>query len=78
MKLIIKHESSSRLRVHLPMKRMTFREADALDYYLQGFDAIKEAKIYERTADVAVRFDCGRKDALKILEGFDPHTIDVP
>ena len=36
MEPIIKHESSSRLRVHLPMKRMTFREADVAIVYIYG------------------------------------------
>ena len=36
MELIIKHEIKGRIRAHLPMKRMSFKEADTLEYYLQG------------------------------------------
>ncbi|MCR5249633.1 MAG: heavy metal translocating P-type ATPase [Lachnospiraceae bacterium] len=70
MKIQIRHEIRSRLRVHLPMKRMSFAEADALDLYLQGFSEIKEACIYERTADVAVTYDCDRARVLEVLRSF--------
>ncbi|MCR5594651.1 MAG: heavy metal translocating P-type ATPase [Lachnospiraceae bacterium] len=78
MKYTIKHETGSRMRVHLPMKRMTFREADTLDFYLQGFSQIKEVKIYERTADVAIIYDCDRDEAIDILRAYDPAKLDVP
>ena len=78
MKIQIKHEIRSRLRVHLPMKRMSFAEADTLDHYLQGFAEIKEVCIYERTADVAVIYDCERGRALEILKAFSFDDAVVP
>ncbi len=78
MRFVIKHGSKSRLRVHFPLKRMTFRQADTLDHYLQGFEEIKDIRIYERTADAVIVFDCGRKRALEILEDFDPDNCNVP
>ena len=54
MRIQIRHEIRSRIRLHLPMKRLTFREADILDHYLQGFPEIREVIVYERTADVAI------------------------
>ena len=78
MKILIKHETKTRLRVHLPKKRMTFREADILDFYLQGFEEIKETKVYERTADAVIVFDCDRNRALAILSGFSFDDAQVP
>ncbi|MCR5322754.1 MAG: heavy metal translocating P-type ATPase [Lachnospiraceae bacterium] len=78
MKFTIKHEIKNRLRVHLPMRRMTFREADTLEYYLLGFGGIREVKVYERTADAVIVYDCGRESALEILKTYDPDTVHVP
>ena len=77
MKIIIKHEIRSRLRVHFPMKRLTFREADILECYLEHFPEIKEVKIYERTADAVLWFDSERERVLEILNGFSFETAGV-
>ena len=42
MKILIKHENKKRLRVHLPFKRLTYREAELLEHYLTGFSEIKD------------------------------------
>ncbi len=78
MRFTIKHEIKNRLRIHLPMKRMTFREADTLEYYLLGFDEISGAKVYERTADAVITFECGRERVTEILKGFSFDTVQVP
>lgn len=78
MKFIIKHESEKRIRVHLRMRRMTFREADTLDYYLKGFCAVKEVRVYERTADAAIVYEGARQDIIKILKDFSFEGTDVP
>lgn len=36
MRFQIKHEIEGRLRVHMMQNRMTFVEADTLQYYLEG------------------------------------------
>ena len=36
MKFAIKHEIKGRIRVHLAQKRMTYRQADILQCYLEG------------------------------------------
>ena len=78
MKYKILHESKGRIRVHLPMKRMTFREADTLDYYLEGFPEIRERKIYERTADATLIYSCSREKMVEILRGFSFDRVEVP
>ena len=78
MRYIIKHETKARIRVHLPMKRMTFREADTLEYYLQGFTEITQITIYERTADLVVKYSCDRDRVIDILRGFDFDRVEVP
>ena len=78
MKFIIKHESNSRIRVHLAMKRMTFREADILDYYLKGFPKIKEVRVYERTADAAIVYEGNREEIIGLLNDFSFEKVTVP
>ena len=78
MKFLIKHETGKRLRVHLPMRRMTFSEADTLEYYLGGFDEIAEVKVYERTADAVIVYCCDRGRAIEILKAFSFAGTDVP
>ncbi len=78
MKYKIRHDANKRLRVHLPMKRMTFREADTLDYYLRGFGEITFVKVYERTADAVIVYSCDRDRAAKILRDFSFDTVNVP
>ena len=70
MKILIKHENKKRLRVHLPLKRLSYREADLLEHYLTGFSEITEVKVYERTADAVILYECERARALEILTEF--------
>ncbi len=78
MRFTIKHEIPGRLRVHFPMKYFSFREADTLEYYLKGFEEIREVKVYERTADAVIRFRCGRTKILGILKNFSFEKVAVP
>ena len=77
MKIQIKHEIRNRLRVHLPMKRLSFAEADTLDDYLQGFPGIKQVIVYERTADVVIVYDCDRAKAIAIFKDFSFKNAEV-
>lgn len=78
MNYTIRHEIKGRLRVHLKMDRMTFRQADTLEYYLKGFEEISEVKVYERTADAVVRYDCDRQRIIDILRDFSFENVNVP
>ncbi len=78
MKYRILHESKGRIRVHLPMQRMTFRQADTLDYYLEGFPEIRDRKVYERTADAVLVYTCTRNRMIEILRGFSFDRVQVP
>ncbi|MBR1470838.1 MAG: HAD-IC family P-type ATPase, partial [Lachnospiraceae bacterium] len=78
MKFTVKHEIRARLRVHLALGRMSFQEADTLEYYLQGFWEITEVRIYERTADVVIRYACERERVFEILRAFSFETVEVP
>ncbi|MCR5510537.1 MAG: heavy metal translocating P-type ATPase [Lachnospiraceae bacterium] len=78
MNFTIRHELKNRIRLHLPMKRLSFREADILEYYLRGFDEIGEVRVYERTADAVIFFDCDRSRVTEIVKGFSFEDVQVP
>ncbi|MCR4907966.1 MAG: heavy metal translocating P-type ATPase [Lachnospiraceae bacterium] len=78
MRFTIRHEIKKRLRIHLPMKRMTFREADTLEYYLKGFEEIEEVRVYERTADAVIVYGGDREETINILRRFSFDKVQVP
>ncbi|MBR6237889.1 MAG: heavy metal translocating P-type ATPase [Lachnospiraceae bacterium] len=78
MKFTIKHEIRNRMRIHLAMKRMSFREADTFDYYLKSFAEIREVKVYERTADAVIVFEGDRDRITEIVKGFSFDDVQVP
>lgn len=78
MKAVIKHEIPGRMRVHFNKRRFTFKEADTLQYYLLGFDGIKKAVVYERTADAVINYSCKRSKLLDIIKKYSPEHVNVP
>ena len=78
MRFVIKHEIKGRLRVHVLQSRMSFAQADTLQYYLDGQKNIVSAKIQERTLDVTVVYTGSREEALKTLENFTYQGTEVP
>ncbi len=78
MNFVIKHEIKNRLRVHFEMNRMSFRQADTVQYCLSDFNDIEKVKVYERTADVVITYRCSRERALDILKSFSFEKANVP
>lgn len=78
MRFAIRHEIKNRIRVHLPMDHLSFREADTLEYYLRSFEEVTEVRVYERTADAAVRFTGERSGIIAIFREFSFDDIQVP
>ena len=78
MNFTILHELKNRIRLHLPMKRLSFREADIFDYYLRSFKEIGEVRVYERTADAVIFFDCDRSRITTIVKDFSFEDVQVP
>ena len=78
MKFQIKHEIKGRLRIHVIQKRMTFAQADTLQYYLTGYDFIQNVKIQERTCDATICFQGDREDVIHALRRFSYERIEVP
>lgn len=78
MKFIIKHEIKGRMRIHVQQKRMSYQEADILEYYLTGLEFVNSAKIYKRTQDVSVSYTGSREFVIEALKGFRYENTEVP
>ena len=73
MRFVILHESSSRIRIHLPRYKMTMEQAEILEYYLKNKPFVTHATIHDRTGDASIRYrggTAGRKALLSALRDF--------
>ena len=70
MKFQIRHEIRGRMRIHVIQSRMSFAQADTLQYYLEQCESVISAKIQNRTEDVTICSDVCSSDLpiLKIPE----------
>ncbi len=80
MKCKIMHETKTRIRIRVLRFRMTFEEADKLEYYLRSLPCVKKATVNERTMDAVIFFNKGRDEIVKALSEFDfvESEVDVP
>jgi len=70
MKLKIMHENTSRIRLQTVPARMTPREADLLEAYLETLPMVRSAAVHERTAGVIVTYAGDRPGLLAALGAF--------
>ena len=77
MKFAIKHEIKGRIRVHLAQKRMTYRQADILQCYLEGQKNISKVTVYVKTQDVAVVYKGSREELIRLLSRFSYENAQV-
>lgn len=78
MRFRIMHEIKGRMRIHVSQKRMSYEEADTLQYYLESQDNILSAKVYERNQDVAICYQGSREQVVALLQRFQYEKVQVP
>ena len=78
MKFVIKHEIKGRMRIHVLQDKMTFEQADILQYYFSNLTYITSVKVYERNQDMAICYLGSRETLLKQLRQFAYAKADVP
>lgn len=78
MKFVVKHEVKGRIRVHFCQKRMTFEEADTLQYYLDSQEMITSSKVQERTQDATICYTGEKSAVIALLRSFHYEKVDVP
>lgn len=78
MRFVIKHEIRGRIRVHLSCKKMSCREADILQYYLEKQEMVTSVSVQHRTQDAAICYSGSREELLSALKSFHFETTEVP
>lgn len=77
MKFVIRHEIRGRLRVHMLQARMTYREADILQYALTEQEFITRADVQSRTQDVTICYKGERERVISLLQSFQYDKAEV-
>jgi heavy metal translocating P-type ATPase len=70
MKFQILHESPGRLRLRAGLRQMTLRQADLLDAWLRGLEAVEHVTVHERTCGVIILYRGDRSGICAALAGF--------
>ena len=78
MKFVIKHEIKGRIRIHILQSRMTFEQADTLEYDLSNNKLVTSVKVRERLQDATISYIGSREDIIKLLTSFKYNNVEVP
>ena len=78
MKFVIKHEIKGRIRIHILQSRMTFEQADTLEYYISNNKLVTSVKVRERLQDATISYIGSREDIIKLLTSFKYNNVEVP
>ena len=78
MRFRIEHELKGRMRLHVCTKKMSYEEADTLQYYLGSFPFVTKVKVHENIGNVTVNYVGSRKQLCEELAAYRPETVDVP
>ena len=78
MKFYIKHSMTGRLRVHMDMKHMSFKQADILEYYIKNIETVTSVKVYEKTCDAVIEFSGDKVQIINALKHFTYLQVAVP
>ncbi len=66
------------MRLHVCTKKMSYEEADTLQYYLGSFPFVTKVKVHENIGNVTVNYVGSRKQLCEVLAAYQPETMDVP
>ena len=78
MRFRIEHELKGRMRLHVCTKKMSYEEADTLQYYLGSFPFVTKVKVHENIGNVTVNYVGPRKQLCEALAAYQPEKVDVP
>lgn len=78
MKFMIRHEIRGRLRLHIAQCRMSYKEADTLQYALSEYPFITKVAVQSRTQDVVICYNGERERVLSLLRNFRYDDAKLP
>lgn len=78
MNFKIKHKIPGRIRVHMGQSRMSFDQADTLQYFLETQPGVTKAIVYEQTQDAVIEYDGELKELMEALKSFHYEDVQLP
>lgn len=78
MKFVIKHEIRGRIRIHIIQKRMSYRQADTLQYHFSAQTFVTAVKVEPRTQDMTITYVGDRQEIVTKLQQFHYEDAEVP
>lgn len=78
MRFRIKHDIPGRLRVGLCQRKMSYEEADIIQFHFQNMDGVNKVKVYHLTCDVVVEYETDRQTMIERFAEFDYGKTSVP
>ena len=78
MKFVIKHEIRGRIRIHIIQKRMSYRQADTLQYHFSMQTYVTAVKVEPRTQDMTITYVGDRQEMITKLQQFHYEEVQVP
>ena len=78
MNFKIKHKIPGRIRVHMGQSRMSFDQADTLQYFLEAQPGVTKATVYEQTQDAVIEYDGELKELMEALKSFHYEDVQLP
>ena len=58
------------MRIHAEQRRMSFQQADILEAYLRQVEGVTEVKVYDRTCDAVIYYNCERSGVIAAAAAF--------
>lgn len=78
MRFVVKHEIRGRIRIHVLQKRMSYEEADILQYYLDNKEQVTRVQVKERVQDIVIFYTGDREAVIDMLRRFHYEAVSVP
>lgn len=78
MKFVVKHEIRGRIRIHIIQKRMSYRQADTLQYHFSTQTYVTAVKVEPRTQDMTITYVGDRQELITQLQQFHYEAAEVP
>lgn len=78
MRFVVKHEIRGRIRIHVLQKRMSYEEADILQYYLDNKEQVTRVQVKERVQDIVIFYMGDREAIIDMLRRFHYEAVSVP
>ena len=78
MRFVVKHEIRGRIRIHVLQKRMSYEEADILQYYLDNKEQVTRVQVKERVQDIVIFYTGDREAVIDMLKRFHYEAVSVP